>query len=372
MFTLGVVTAGGVLWFLFNLPTGNQGRIVFLGIPTGPSQGVPRINRLYSIKPDGDNLTQLTEGIFSVMQYHNTWSSAGKTLAYMEPNTQTGGEWLSVADSDGRNRRKVLDATNLRLGSMAISPDAKKILLSLDSTRLIQTPVGNTVHVEEAHDTDLATVDVKTGELKKLTDTMDVAEWLPSYSPDGKMVAFTGRDAGETNTSINDVYVMDSDGSDRRLIAKHIPGFMFYQPELLWSPDSRKIAFVRYNMSISDSEHYMDIFVLDVKTEVLTNLTNSLYVIDANPEWSPDSRKVVYYSGNVTNGFGTIVMDINTGNLTMLDQGQSSWTPDGKRLIFVNSANVSEIMIDDADGKNPRSLAVIKDTRVSNPLWLVP
>ena len=107
-----------------------------------------------------------------------------------------------------------------------------------------------------------------------------------------------------------------------------------------------------------------------MKAGVLTNLTDSPYIFDGESSWSPDSRKIAFYSGNVTEGYHTLIKDIGSGNLTRLDQGVSSWTPDGKGLIFVNPLNVFELMIVDADGINPRTLAVSKDIRISMPFWL--
>ncbi len=141
-------------------------------------------------------------------------------------------------------------------------------------------------------------------------------------------------------------------------------------PEPRWSPDGSKIAYYFYNVSVSDDENYTEIFVIDVKKSVLTNLTNSPYIIDSESAWSPDSRKIAFYSGNLTEGYHTFVMDIDSGNVIELEQGWPSWTPDGKGLIFINPLNVFELMVIDADGKNPRTLAVSKDIRISKPLWL--
>ena len=366
-----LLPVSGVILTLFLLlsaagcQTDRTGRIVFLG----PREGRYG-NYIYSMNPDGSDRVKLTFWAHSSMPFHNVWSAGGKTLAYIDSDNETERRWLSVVDGNGQNRRRLLDITDLKMNSMALSPDGRTVVLSLDSTRLIKKPQGGTVHVEVAEDTDLFTVDVKTRKLNRLTDTPDVVETLPSYSPDGKQVSFVGKDADEIRSDIPDIYVMDADGGNRRRLVRHLEGEGFYQPELLWSPDSSKIIFIRYNLSISDSEHYTDIFVIDVKAGVLTNLTDSPYIFDGESSWSPDSRKIAFYSGNVTEGYHTLIKDIGSGNLTRLDQGVSSWTPDGKGLIFVNPVNVFELMVVDADGKNPRPLAVSKDVRISMPFWL--
>ncbi len=365
----GVILAFSLILSVAGCQADRAGRIVFL------SRGTQNFNDIYSMNPDGSDRVKLVRWIPRWMQYHNIWSVGGKTLAYIDSYNDTQRYWLSVVGGDGQNRRRLLDITDLKMDSMALSPDGKTVVLSLDSTRVskAETPQGGTVHVEitEDQDLDLFTVNVKTGELKRLTDSPGVMEKWPAYSPDGKEIAFVGRIDTETEKNVpRDIFIMDADGGNRRQLAHHTEGLWFVSPELRWSPDGSKIAYEYYTVSISDSEHYTDIFLIDVKKSSLTNLTNSPYIGDSEPVWSPDSRKIAYYSGNVTEGFRTLVTDIDSGSITSLDQGISSWTPDGKGFIFTNPLNVFELMVVDAYGKNPRTLAVSKDVRISNSFWL--
>ncbi len=347
----------------------DTGKIVFLG------PGEKNFHYIYSMDPDGTNLVKLARLLPHHMPYRNVWSAAGKTLAYVDYDDSTETAWLSVVESDGRNRRRVRDITDLKMESTALSPDGKTIVLSLGSTRItkIETPRGNTVHIEiiEEQDMDLFTVDVKTGELERLTDTPGVMEIFPSYSPDGKQIAFIGRIDTENMKNVpRDVFVMDADGSNRRLLAHHTDGQFVFNPDLCWSPDGSWIAYSYYNVSVSDCQHYYDIFVIDVDKSELINLTDSPHVIDSEPSWSPDGRKLAYYSGKLTEGPRVLIMDMDSGLITSLEQGWPSWTPDGKGLIFTNPLNVFELMIVDANGTNTRTLASTKDIRISRPIWL--
>ena len=373
-----LLTISGAILTLFMLISAagcqadRAGRIVFLGRIEGQ-----RDQYIYSMNPDGSDRVKLAPWNPRMMPYHSIWSAGGKTLAYMDSDNDSDRYWLAVVDGDGQNRRRLLEMTDLKPHSIAMSPDGKTVVLSLDSTRVsrIETPQGGTVHVEitENYDKDLFTVDVKTGKLKRLTDTPDVKELWPSYSPNGKLISFIGQIDTENLKGVpQEVYVMDADGSNRIHLAHHAEGVGFHFAELRWSPDGTKIAYSYLNVFVGDSEDYYDIFVIDVKKGNVTNITQSPYIVDSEPEWSPDSRKIAINSGALKQPyrFRTIIMDIYDGSATELDQGLSSWTPDGKGLIFVNPLNVFELMVADADGKNPRSLAVSKDIRISRPFWL--
>jgi Tol biopolymer transport system component len=358
---------------IISCSTDMAGKIAFIG----PYEREEKGKFIYSMNLDGSNQTKLGRMVFSMAQYYNMWSADGRTLAYFDYDNETGESWLCLVDTDGQNRRRLLDITDMKVDNMALSPNGKTVILSLDSTRIhrIETPMGETVHIEitEERDLDLFTVDVKTGELKRLTDTPDVMEKWPAYSPEGKRIAFVGRIDTEREKNIpRDVFVMDADGSNRRHLAHHTEGLGFHFAELRWSPDGSKIIYPYYNFSVSDVEHYTDIFVIDVDKGGYVNLTDSPNIIDDAPSWSPDSKKIAYYSGNLTTGFYTYVTDADGGNKTRLYQsgGPASWTPDGKGLIFTNRLNVYEVMVIDADGKNLRTLARSEGTRISNPIWL--
>ena len=72
---------------------------------------------------------------------------------------------------------------------------------------------------------------------RRLTDH---SGWSPSWSPDGRQIAFLSY----SDRDGNGIYVMDSDGSNPRNLTKSVAEgyYPFYSP--LWSLDGRQIAFV--------------------------------------------------------------------------------------------------------------------------------
>jgi Tol biopolymer transport system component len=327
-------------------------------------------NYIYSMNLDGSNLVRLAPWLHPSTQL----SADGKKIAFIDYDIETDEGWLCVVDGDGENRRRLLEITGTRINNFSMAPDGRTIVYTHDVSRTMETPMYGTVHVEITNDSDLFAVDVATGTVKQLTDTPDVWESYPAISPDGKKISFVVRIDTENKKGVPEyIYIMDINGNNRRELVYQTEayGLLVFQG-MYWSPDSKKIAYSIPNYSISDAEHFYDIFVIDVEKGGYTNLTESPLVIDDAPSWSPDSSKIAYYSGRLDEGFYSWVMDADGKNKTKLyySGGPPSWTPDGKRLIFTNRLNVYEVLVIDANGENLRSLVKTEDIRISNPVWL--
>ena len=125
----------------------------------------------------------------------------------------------------------------------------------------------------------------------------------PSWSPDGKRIAFVSARDGKS-----EIYVMDDDGDNQRRLTHHDDS----DEDPSWSPDGKRIAFT----SLRDRSR--DIYVMDADGGNQQNLTNHL-----DADWYP------------------------------------SWSPDGKRIAFVSNRTRDlnrDIYVMDADGSNPRNL----------------
>ncbi|MCK4557101.1 MAG: PD40 domain-containing protein, partial [Candidatus Aminicenantes bacterium] len=110
-----------------------------------------------------------------------------------------------------------------------------------------------------------------------------------------------------------------------------------------WSPDGRFVAFSAL------AGGFTDIFVYDLGTEMLQKLTDDPYA-DLYPTWSPDGQTIAF----VTDRFSTDFSILSTGNydLALLDPETGDiqkvpvfngakninpqWTPDSKSLYFLS------------------------------------
>ena len=173
-----------------------------------------------------------------------------------------------------------------------------------------------------------------------------------------------------------EIYLMDDNGKNQRNLTNHPDRDL--APS--WSPDGKRIAF------ISDRDGHVpkgrvlpnfEIYVMDADGRNQQNLTNHPSH-DSSPSWSPDGKRIAFVSGRDRfldiHGFPTseiYVMDAdgeNPQNLTnnRNDDGAPSWSPDGKRIVFMSEREghfigdfeiiTSEIYVMDVDGGNEQRL----------------
>lgn len=170
----------------------------------------------------------------------------------------------------------------------------------------------------------------------------------PSWSPDGTKIAFTGRGPDGA-----DVYTMRADGSDVSLLGEGL------QPA--WSPDGTRIAFTGPgedpNGQLGSGQ---DIYVMNSDGSNRIRLTfngdqappecgsgQTVDEADSRPDWSPDGTRIVYVQ--FTNDLcldGEFAYDVEvvaaSGGpervVVHAGCGQSSavWSPDGQKILFLS------------------------------------
>jgi tricorn protease len=118
----------------------------------------------------------------------------------------------------------------LFLASILIS---QTLSLHAQETKLIRQPDISESTIVFSYGNDLWTVDRGGGEALRLT-SFQGSETQPSFSPDGKMVAFTGQYDGNT-----DVFVVPAEGGEPKRLTWH-PGNDVVTG---WSPDGQSVIF---------------------------------------------------------------------------------------------------------------------------------
>lgn len=230
--------------------TSLSGRIVF-----------DNFRDVWSINADGTGLTRLTRSPWP--EFDATWSPDGTQIAFRSERNNGDPEiWLMNADGSGQHR--------LTRGlSPAWSPDGSRIAYA--SPGDILCPPGRGPRC-----TGISTMNADGSGQLRLPHT-DGGEY-PSWSPDGKRIAFNSNLSGD-----HVMYIVDVGGSHVVDLCSVGEGW-----QVDWSPDGVSILFTSHR---DHPDNYTDIYVMRPDGSGVKRLTrNRAYT----PAWSPDGRHIVF------------------------------------------------------------------------------
>jgi tricorn protease len=179
---------------------------------------------------------------------------------------------------------------------------------------------------------EIFTVPGEKGETRNLTQTPGVAERDPSWSPDGKTIAYFSDASGEYQ-----LYLHDQTGFKPPTVIDLGPDpSYFYGPT--WSPDSKRIAY---------TDKHNHLFYVDVpsgKPVLVDQRINSSFGGNISPAWSPDSKWIAY-NRDLENQVNAIFLySLDTKKSTQVTDGMSDATSpafdlNGKYLYFIASTD---------------------------------
>jgi dipeptidyl aminopeptidase/acylaminoacyl peptidase len=173
------------------------------------------------------------------------------------------------------------------------------------------------------------------GEPKQLT-AGPLSQRAPAWSPDGRVVVFV-QDSTETSELRDQVrpqlYVLTvADGAVRRLATPYVENF-----EPSWSPDGKAIAFI-CSHGRGDKN---DVCVIPAAGGVVRNVTSGWELDPAVPLWSPDS-KTLYCTAETRGSIHLFAAPAAGGSFRQITTGERQLggaTPsrDGKWLVYAAS-----------------------------------
>jgi tricorn protease len=174
---------------------------------------------------------------------------------------------------------------------------------------------------------DVFTVPAANGDIRNISATPGAYERDPTWSPDGRYVAYFSDVAGEYA-----LYLADPKGGEApRKLAIPEPTF-YYSP--VWSPDSKRILF---------NDKADNLAFIEVETGRITRVDE---LVGSNRyAWSPDSRWITY-TPSTENRFRTVwVYSLDTGQKHQVTDGMSDaqnpvFSRDGKYLFFLASDDI--------------------------------
>jgi Tol biopolymer transport system component len=167
-------------------------------------------------------------------------------------------------------------------------------------------------------------------------------EQSPSWSPDGKSIAFiatTWRPSGEAMSTIT---IVTANGSKRRVLFRtQLRQLPLY--DLAWSPNGPRIAFTWFR----NNAYELWLLRLDGSADPVTSMSVS------NPSWAPDGKRLAYVGSG-----GIFVANVATRRARFMDGTQKSgcpeWSPNGRWIAVCTGS--------EAGGKRLQSLDVMTPT----------
>jgi tricorn protease len=310
---------------------------------------------------------------------HNLWklALASGTMSQLTHFTDVDASWPAIGPDDivfqAGGHLYLLDLATERQREVAV-----KVVTDLAAVRPHVENVANLIQwmqispqgkraVAQARG-DIFTLPAENGPVLPLTRTSGAAERYPSWSPDGKQIAYWSDKSGEYELNVRPA---DGAGEERTLTS--LGAGYRYAP--FWSPDSKRIAFL---------DNAQVIRILDVASGALTVIDTGRTWLHGQREgievsWSPDSRWVAYSRDLATNNGAIFLFDTKDNTRHQVTAGYYSdngpvFDSNGKYLYYRSNRNLDVIYSDlDATWIYPNSTTLMAVTlRADLPSPLAP
>jgi tricorn protease len=270
---------------------------------------------LYAVSPEGGEARKVTHH----EEFDVLWPSGGPGgVVYenggwiwrYEPSTgQTARVPIRVAGDLPWTRPQLIDVSD-GIQSSAISPTGARALFEARG--------------------DLFTVPAEHGPVRNITRSQGVREMEPSWSPDGRWIAYLSDRTGEY-----EIYVRSQDGSGEERRVTTDGGVWRFPP--VWSPDSKRLAF-------GDKRQRLQ--VVEIESGRVTDVDHSERNGITDFAWSPDSRWIAYRKTADTRLAQIWAWSLDGGEpLPLTDPMVASWSPafdpEGRYLYFLSNRDMN-------------------------------
>ncbi len=289
----------------------------------------PSSSELFIANVDGTGEHKLFEN--SGFDYHASFSADGKWITFTSERNGFGQADIYRVHSDGTGLERLTDSPSLD-DQAALSPDGTQVAF---------------VSTREKHTANIWILNLKTRNLRNLSGQPEIAGeptkpngfFHPSWSPDGKWIAFSsdrntewkgrGNNAAWEHVQELGIYIIQSDGKGLRKISPS--GICAGTPK--WSQDGKRVVFYELPIEQTWDAH---------RPNLAGSATSQIVSVDINT-----NERVVHTSGT---GLKLLPQFLNSKTIAYLSKAGSneglaytneiasvkgkvrspSWSPDGK------------------------------------------
>lgn len=243
------------------------------------------------------------------------------------------GDWLVLSsDRDGKQRVYSVTAEGERLSPLFPSGPPRLAPVAVSRN-------GNTIaYIGGKEAPDFGPLYVSRADGTALRKVGQTTNGLQLFSPNGKLLAFTGR---------HGIWVVGSDGHGlRQLTSKGEEWFD-------WSPDSKKLVFLRVlrRNGWNFGPYAIVVRPLRGKSRVVvrTGPHDDDHTFEYEPQWSPDGRWLAYFNHEKDRRLNGLTLVRPNGKqrhrvIIGADQDESfQWAPDGSWLAYNDSFELDYI-----------------------------
>jgi tricorn protease len=289
--------------------------------------GSPRVmeskNNIWKISDSGGKPTQLTKHTSGSL-FWPSLSADGKTIVYEE----NFGLW-KLDTASGETREIKIDLTSAEkennLETLVVSGEADSFHLSPSGKRAVISTHG-----------ELFTLATDRGDVHRLTQTPDVREVQPHWSPDGSRIAFVSDKGGR-----EEIWVCDERGQNLKKLTDD--GTQKGAP--VWSPDSQALLYTASDRALHKYSFATGKDNVIARGEVIGFGSSAV----SSPQWSPDGKWVSFtkagrdllphvYIAPAEGGAEKRVTDAES-----YSDSSALWTPDGKALVYLSGSDTGNI-----------------------------
>jgi tricorn protease len=232
---------------------------------------------------------------------------------------------LNLYDLKSGKTRKI--SVTINGDMLTLRPKYEKVATRINNVAI--SPTGARAVFEARGE--IISVPAEKGDARNLTNTTGVAERDPSWSPDGKWIAYFSDESGEYQLHLRDQKGL---GEVKKINLGNPPSF-FYNPT--WSPDSKKIAYSDKRLNV----WYVDIEKgTPVKVDTFNRGGGGVGV-----SWSPDSRWLTYTKPLKSWYRAIFAYSLEDGKSTQITDGLSDamspvFDKSGKYIYFTASTDI--------------------------------